>query len=274
MSHIVRHLIAVAGILLAGYAVVVVWTLLAANRLIFHPPAPSYTDRDGVVRVTASDGVELAVRVLPGPDTALGVIYSHGNAEDIGQLAPVLSRIRGLGAAVLAYDYRGYGTSGGRPDVAGTYRDIEAAYEYMQEELAIPPNRIVLWGHSVGSGPTLWLASRAEVAGVIVESAFVSAFRTVTQVPVLPFDKYPNYRRVGSLACPILVVHGRRDEVVPFWHGKALYERAREPKRALWLENSGHNDIPWTGGERYEKQVRAFLDAVRTGKRGAGTSAR
>lgn len=244
------------------YVGLVLLALFTADRQIFLPPASSYDEEDlPVVRVPTEDGARIAVLHLPGPESALTILHSHGNAEDLGHLLPLLERLQGAGFSVLAYDYRGYGLStGGPPSAEGAYLDIAAVYRYATEELGIDPERIILHGRSVGSGPATHLAARRPVGGLVIESGFTSAFRVVTHVPLLPFDRFPNLRTIREVDCPVLVVHGRRDAVIPFSHGERLYRAAPGPKHLLVVDEAGHNDLPQVAGERYERAFREFAD--------------
>ena len=163
-----------------------------------------------------------------------------------------------MGFAVFSYDYQGYGTSGGKPTVSKSYQDIDAAYAYLTEDLAVSPNQIIVYGRSVGGGPSVDLATRQPVAGLILESTFVSAFRALTQVPIYPFDKFENLAKLKRVTCPVLVMHGSEDEVVPFWQGQALFAAAKDPKRSLWVEGAGHNEVMWIAGDRYFAALQEF----------------
>lgn len=235
-----------------------------SDRMIFLPPASSYRARDlPVVLVETEDGASVATLHLPNPEATFTLLYSHGNGEDLGHLAGLLEELRGAGFAVLAYDYRGYGLSrGGAPTADGAYRDQAAVYRYATEELRIPPSRIILYGRSVGSGPAVELATRAPVAGLVIESGFVSAFRVMTGVSLLPFDKFPNLRNLRKVECPVLVIHGTADEVIPLSHGERLFAAAPGPKEALWVEGAHHNDVAWVGGARYQEALRAFAASI------------
>jgi fermentation-respiration switch protein FrsA (DUF1100 family) len=135
---------------------------------------------------------------------------------------------------------------------------MAAVYRHAVETLKVPPSRIVLYGRSVGSGPASDLAARVPVGGLVLESAFVSAFRVLTKVPLLPFDRFHNLHHVRQVRAPILVIHGTDDEVIPVSHGRRLYEAAREPKQALWVEGAHHNDVPIVAGPRYWSTLAAF----------------
>ncbi len=215
-----------------------------------------------MVLLDTADGGRIAAVHLPNPGATHTILYSHGNAEDLGHVRPVLEIVRDAGFAVLAYDYRGYGLSDGKPSEAATYRDIDAAWAHLTGRLRVPPQRVILLGRSVGAGPSVDLAARAPVGGLVLESAFVSAFRVVTRVPLLPFDKYRNLDKLARVGCPVLVIHGTADEVVPLWHGQRLFEAAREPKRALWVDGAGHNDLMLVAGRRYARALADFAALV------------
>ena len=259
-----RAAAAFMGLLLGAYALVALLAFSYADKLIFLPPPSSYGRADlSVSRIPVGDD-SVAVVYLPA-ESALTILYSHGNAEDLGHLAPLLRNLHGLGFGVLAYDYRGYGLSqGGRASAAKATEDAEAVYAYATGPLGIAPARLVLYGRSVGSGPTLALAARHSAAGVVLESAFTSAFRVVTRVRIFPFDRFPNIGLIGQVHCPVLVIHGTADEVVPFAHGRALYDAAPGPKQSLWVEGAGHNDLEAVAGSRYGAALVGFAQLIET----------
>lgn len=229
-----------------------------ADRLMFYPETSPPWTTDIPIKVRTADGVILPAVHLPNAPAAYTVLFSHGNAEDIRDLAPLLNEIHEAGFAVFAYDYRGYGTDDGVPTEENAYQDIDAAYAYLTGTLGVAPAQIVAYGRSVGGGPAIDLASRKPLAGLIVESTFVTAFRVRTHIPILPFDKFRNIDKIAGVHAPVLVMHGIDDEIIPVWHGRALFERAREPKLALWVEHAGHNDVPLVAGARYAKTLRKF----------------
>ena len=231
---------------------------VVSDRMIFLPPSATYRDGAGTLRLTTADGIGISAVHLVNPQAGFTILYSHGNAEDLGLVAPFLARLREWGFSVLAYDYRGYGTSDGVPSERGAYEDVEAAYAYLTRTAGVPPQRIIAYGRSVGSGPAVDLAVRHALAGLVVESGFVSAFRVVTRIPLLPFDKFRNLAKIARVRCPVLVMHGERDDVVPIAHGRQLYRAAPEPKRSLWVETAGHNDFSLVAGDRQAQALREF----------------
>lgn len=251
------------AILLTGaYAVLAALVGCCADRLMFFPHDSSYADSGEIIKLTASDGVTISARHFANPSAKYTILHSHGNGEDMGDLAFIYTQIRDAGFNVLAYDYHGYGTSGGRASESAAYADIDAAYEYLTDKLQVPPERIIVLGRSIGGGPSVDLAARKPVGGLILESSFVSAFRVVTRIPLLLWDKFENLKKLPSVKCPILVIHGENDRIVSTWHGKRLYEAAPGKKQCLWVEAAGHNDLFDVAAERYGQALRDFAALV------------
>jgi fermentation-respiration switch protein FrsA (DUF1100 family) len=260
--------------LLLVYGGVCLLAFVVSDRVIFQPPPATYEDTIRILKLSAADGARISAVHLPHPSPAYTILYSHGNAEDLGLVAPVLTRLREWGFAVFAYDYHGYGTSEGRPSESRVYQDIDAAYAYLTATLGVAPGRIIAYGRSVGSGPAVDLAARKPLGGLVVESGFVSAFRVVLRLPVLPVDKFRNLGKIARVACPVLVMHGTEDEIVPFAHGRRLFDAAPEPRRSLWIEAARHNDFMLVAGERQGRSLRelaALIDQVET-RRGSSPS--
>jgi abhydrolase domain-containing protein 17 len=252
----VKALLVTALIVYAAFAA---FAWLVSDRMIFQPPTPSYRAGQLPIVMVPTDGGSIATLHLPNPRAAVTLLYAHGNAEDLGQLAPHLEELRRAGFAVLAFDYRGYGMStGGPPSAAGATSDMAAVYHHAVKTLGIPPSRLVLYGRSVGSGPATDLATRVPIGGLVLESAFVSAFRVLTRVSLLPFDRFHNLRHIRRVHAPVLVIHGTEDEVIPLSHGRLLYEAAGQPKQALWIEGAHHNDVSLVAGPRFWSTLAAF----------------
>ncbi|HVR44284.1 MAG TPA: alpha/beta hydrolase [Thermoanaerobaculia bacterium] len=245
---------------LAGWVALAAFAALTADRQIFLPPRSSYRQGELPVHlIPVGDGVRIAALHLPNPEADFTIVFSHGNAEDLGHLAPLLAEIRDAGFGVVGWDYRGYGLSSGGPATArNVTSDVEAIYRWATGELGIPPAAIVPYGRSVGSGPATHLAAREPVGGLVIESGFTSAFRVVTRVPLLPFDRFPNLREIRNVRCPVLVIHGIRDRIIPLSHGKALHAAAPGPKQALWVPGAGHNDLHAVAGDTWNKALEEF----------------
>lgn len=245
------------------YVVLTLFAFFGSDSMIFVPQASSYGDGPEIIKIEVEDATYISAVYLYNPDAQFTILYSHGNAEDIGNVRPILERFEEKGFSVFAYDYRGYGTSGGRASEANAYRDIEAAYEYLLERLEVPPERIIVMGRSVGGGPAVELALHRQTAGLICESCFVSAFRVMTRIRLLCFDKFNNIDKIKKLGCPVLIIHGTDDRIIPAWHGQKLFEAAIEPRFCLWVEGAGHNDdIAAIAGESYWNIIKELTAAI------------
>ncbi len=251
-----------ARIALGAYASLFAFAWFFSDAVIFQPRPSSYSDEPPYRKIPAPGGGFVAIRSLRNPDARFTILFSHGNAEDLGDIEPALSAFAAHGFSVVAYDYSGYGTSAGNPSEQAAYANILTVYEYLLREHGLPPERIIAFGRSVGSGPSVELAIRKPIGGLILESAFTSAFRVATILPILPFDRFKNIRKISSVRCPLLFIHGRRDGIVAFRHGETLYNRAPSPKMRLWVDGAGHNNVMQTAGDAYWETIAKFERCV------------
>jgi fermentation-respiration switch protein FrsA (DUF1100 family) len=240
------------------YASVAALAWFYSDRMIFLPPAPSYSDRPEILKVPTEGGERIAAIYLANPAATYTLLFSHGNAEDLGSVVSLLPGLAHLGFSVFAYDYSGYGLSDGTPSERRVYADIDGAYDYLTGPLHVPPQRIIAYGRSLGAGAAVDLAARRPVGGLILESPFLSAFRVMTRVPLFPFDKFRNAGKIGRVRCPLLVMHGEADEIVPLWHGRQLFDKAPGPKIFVAIPGAHHNDFMWVAGDRYGRALRDF----------------
>ncbi len=191
-------------------------------------------------------------------------LFSTGNAGTISERLVSIGQFRDLGFDVLIYDYGGYGESSGRPSEQRLYNDVRAMWRHLAEDRGVPAKRIVLFGRSLGSGPTIQLATEVTPGAVIVESAFRSVPAMARRMfPVYPVnlmvrDRYDNEAKITEIDVPKLFVHSPQDEVIPFDHGRALYEMAPEPKQFLEIAG-GHNDGFVAARTTYMEGFRQFL---------------
>uniref|UniRef100_A0A2K6GA99 palmitoyl-protein hydrolase n=1 Tax=Propithecus coquereli TaxID=379532 RepID=A0A2K6GA99_PROCO len=188
------------------------------------------------------------------------VLFSHGNAVDLGQMC---SFYIGLGSRihcnVFSYDYSGYGVSSGKPSEKNLYADIDAAWQALRTRYGISPDSIILYGQSIGTVPTVDLASRYECAAVVLHSPLTSGMRVAfpDTRKTYCFDAFPNIEKVSKITSPVLIIHGTEDEVIDFSHGLALYERCPKAVEPLWVEGAGHNDIELYS--QYLERLRRFI---------------
>jgi abhydrolase domain-containing protein 17 len=245
------------------YAIVCLYVFLTADTKIFLPQLSSYQDTKDIIKITTPDQIQLSAIYLQNPASSYTILYAHGNAEDLGDIELVLQKLQGLDFNVFAYDYRGYGTSQGTPTEGNAYQDIETVYNYLTQQLGVPSQGIIAYGRSVGSGSAVDLASRKPLAGLVLESAFTSAFRVIVSFPILPFDKFPNLNKIKKVNCPVLVMHGKADETIPFHHGQQLFAATKSAKLSLWVDEAGHNDLMWVAGEQYAKILPKFAQLIK-----------
>lgn len=248
--------------LMVYYLLFTAFIYFFSDYAIFPAPKPSYQDSSNILKLKTEDGVKISAVYLRHPNAKYTILFSHGNAEDIGIIMPLLESFYQKGFSVFAYDYHGYGTSYGKPSENNTYLDIEAAYRFLTVQLHILPDHIILFGRSLGTGPSLELAIRVPVAGLILESPMLSAFRLVTVIPIFLVDKYRNEAKIKKLKIPILIIHGTQDTIIPFWHGKRLFKLVHEPKTLFPVENAGHNNVMDVGGERYLDAIVSFSKSL------------
>ena len=251
-----RHLL---GMLLLGYLLALLAVILLFDRVLFQPHPPGYTKSDDIVFIPVGEGEKIAAAWLPNPQARYTILHSHGNGEDLGDIMTELREFHDRGFAVLAYDYRGYGLSSGRPTEANACADIEAAYRFLTETNKVPAARIIVHGYSVGGGPAVWLASRHRVGGLVLESAFTTALATVTRLPLFPVDRFRNIDLIGRVTAPILVIHGTDDRIIPYSLGEKLFAAAPSPKRFLRVEGAGHYGLRDDAGERYWHAWQTFM---------------
>ena len=235
-----------------------------ADRLIFFPPTSSYgDDLEGLIWLESAAGDRIAARYVESVGADVTVLFAHGNAEDVGDGAFHADRYASLGVSVLAFDYPGYGLSSGRPSEAGAYAAADAAYRYLSDHVDVAPSAIIAHGRSLGGGVMVDLASRQTVGGLVVESSFVSAYRVVTRVPLVPVDQFKSLRKLSSVGSPVLVIHGDCDDLIAPWHGRRLYEAVPADRRfSLWVERAGHNDLEAVAGETYWTALAEFGGVV------------
>ncbi len=225
------------------------------------------------VWLTARDGVRVHGWFLPAPTNAppdqarLAVLVAHGNGGNISHRFALYGLLHALGLDVLAFDYRGYGRSEGRPNEEGTYLDAEAAADWL-EARGFPRARILALGESLGGGVVSELARRRPgLGGIVLQSSFTSipdvgAERYSFLLPrLLASIRYDTRARLPELGLPVLILHGREDTLIGFHHAEANFAAASGPK---WLrETAGdHNDPPDLDRAGYLAAWPEFLAAV------------
>ncbi|KAL3527021.1 hypothetical protein ACH5RR_011677 [Cinchona calisaya] len=252
---------------------------IAAKFAFFPPTPPSYT-----VVVDNSCGVKLCIPEVPvredvdvlklrtrrgndivavhvkHPKASATMLYSHGNAADLGQMFELFVELSiRLRVNLMGYDYSGYGQSTGKPTEYNTYADIDAIYKCLKEQYGVKDEQLILYGQSVGSGPTVDLASRVpNLRGVVLHSPLMSGIRVLYPVKrTYWLDIYKNIDKIGIINCPVLVIHGTADEVVDCSHGKQLWEHCKLKYEPLWINGGGHCNLELF--PEYIKHLKKFV---------------
>lgn len=243
------------------YGIMSLFACTMADRLIFQPPGPGYAaDAEALIRFETRAGESIAALHFPAPEGRPTLLYSHGNAEDIGHSLPVYRAFEQAGLGVFAYDYPGYGQSSGRPTEGSCERAIEAAWNHMTTDLGIAADDIVIVGRSVGSGPSVWLDSEVEARGLVLISPFTSSFAVMPPTHLLlPGNRFPNKARIKRSTTPLLVIHGEADGVIPAAHGKTLVKAsAAADKTFHGIPRVGHNDLFHRAGPEVIEAINSF----------------
>lgn len=218
-----------------------------------------------------NQGAKLHAWYFQNPDkNAPVILFSHGNAGNIGHRLMLAKCLLDAGASVFLFDYRSFGKSEGTKNLQGIADDSRAAYDYLVVNRKIPTNKVVLYGESIGGGPTCDLASKVQAGGVILDSTFTSLLH-VAKKKVAFFNIYPDFLQpipamnnisvLQGKHAPLLIIHGQLDEVIPISEANENFQSASDPKRLLTLPNSTHNwkepDFPL-----YVKGVHEFLKQI------------
>lgn len=244
----------------AAYAGIVGYLMLNQKAMIYHPeerqvaaPAAEFSLHEQHVSYPSTDGVKLTAWIVPAKEVdevkGMWMLICHGNLGNIGfgQRPEFYAYMRDLGLNLFAFDYRGYGASSGSPDEDGLYADAQASYDYLTKTLHIAPDQIIIFGHSLGSGVAIELASKVPAAGLVIEGAYTSvAQRGQELYPLLPItlvasQRFPSIDRIGAIKTPKLFLHSPEDSVIPYAHGQRLYAQAHAAKRFVDVKGGHEN---------------------------------
>ena len=261
----------------AAYLLLVAAAYLFQSQLVYFPgtgreveatPRAMGLDFEPVT-IATDDGERLAAWWVPAQNALGTVLFFHGNAGNISQRLEYLAMFHRLRYSTLAVDYRGYGGSTGTPSEEGTYRDASASWDYLRHARLARERDIVIVGESLGGAVAAWLAARVGPRAVVLASTFKSVPDLGAEVyPFLPVRliariRYDTISTIPQIGVPVLVAHSPEDEIIPYRHGRALFDAAREPKRFLVLAG-GHNDgFLYARGE-WVAALGAFLEEAQT----------
>ncbi|MCF8043314.1 MAG: alpha/beta hydrolase [Desulfarculaceae bacterium] len=242
------------------------------DRQIFFPEKDYYAQPGDFglsaqdVWLDAGDGVRLHGWYIPAPGAADVVLFCHGNAGNISHRLENLALMHRAGMAVFIFDYRGYGQSQGKPSEQGMYLDAEAAWRWAQGQAQSQGGQVVIFGRSLGGVAATYLASRQRPAGLILESTFTNLGAMAKSFFPLPGlegwlkGRFNSLGRAPRVSCPVLMLHGDADDIVPYRLGRELFEALPQPKRFITLRGAGHNDTYVVGGTAYFSRLEKFVN--------------
>ncbi len=264
------------ALFLAGYAGLALLVYVFQSRMLYfpdskivHSPEHIGLDYDGVV-FRSMDGVRLSGWFIPAENAHGVILFHHGNAGNISHRLDSIALFHHLRWSVFIFDYRGYGSSEGKPSEEGTYLDAQGAWDHLVRDRGADPSKIVCFGRSLGGAIAARLASEKTPAGLILEATFASIpdlaadLYRFLPVRLLSRLQYNTLSLMQAIRCPVLVVHSRDDEIIPYRHAQRIYEAAGAPKRLLEIRGS-HNEGFLSSGRVYLDGLEGFLAECASG---------
>lgn len=241
------------------------------RRLLYYPdrlppdlPPPAWAGRCEEVRLECEDGLSIHGLWWPEPAGAPVILFFHGNAQEVYSWSPVQMEFEPLGCRLLLVDYHGYGKSDGEPGEQALYVDGRASLAWLAER-GVGDGDIIVFGKSLGGAVACEIAQDRRFRALILESTFTTLASVASRLfPLIPgglelSESYESIEKIVRVACPILVIHGGRDELIPAREGLRLFEAAPSPKELYLVDGAGHNDVSYIAGGEYARRIRSFL---------------
>lgn len=236
------------------FLVLVILLYVFQTKLIFYPGklSPNYKFRlrqgDEEVFIKTEDGERINGLFYHGSRSEI-ILYFHGNAGDLSGWQFVAEDFVGAGYNMLIIDYRGYGKSTGAVSEKGFYKDAAASYTFLIEEKRFHPQSIIVYGRSIGTGVAVDLARKNACKGLVLESPYTSLGKLANEK--LPFFfpslylkfSFNNIAKINQVQCPVVFIHGRKDELIPSSHSEKLFQKFSGRKKLILVEGGSHNDI-------------------------------
>jgi fermentation-respiration switch protein FrsA (DUF1100 family) len=258
---------------LLAYAAVVALVFFFQARLVYYPgigrevavTPQAYGLAFEAAELRTPDGETLHGWWVPADNARGTVLFLHGNAGNISHRLDYLMMFNRLGHSTFIFDYRGYGRSTGAPSEDGTYRDAEAAWDYLRQARSVRQQDLVIVGESLGGGVATALAAKVPPRALVLLSTFTSVNDLGAEIywflPVRLINRirYDNLRNLERIRAPLFVAHSRDDEIVPYAHGRRLFDAAPEPKEFLEMRG-GHNEGLVFTRKEWTAQLASFLD--------------
>ena len=279
-----KFLLPVIRVLVLAYIGLVIALYFGQSNRVFMPRKDVLETPKSIglkfedIQIRTKDNVNLSAWFVPAKDKdpiGKGVIlFCHGNGGNIGNRVSYLPIFKDLGLATFLFDYRGYGKSEGQPSEEGTYKDVEAAWQYLTQERKIPPQKIMIYGESLGGAIASYIAQTTtqqnpqnSAAGLILTSTFTSISDRAAEIyPFLPIRllsrfSYNSIDRLPNIKIPVLIIHSTEDEIIPFHHGEKNFQVANSPKKLVKLRGS-HNEGFLDSLETYRNGINEFIQKI------------
>lgn len=267
-------LVSIFVVVLIGYGFWAVILYFMQPALLYSPVRniPYTPEEIGLeyedVKFRTADRLRLDGWYVPAEGAELTVLFCHGNGGNMMHRLDSISIFHSLGLNVFIFDYRGYGGSEGTPSEEGTYLDVRGAYRWLKNKKKTSPEDIIIFGRSLGGGIGTYLATKVKARALVIESTFTSYVdigkKFYPYMPIKWFARfnYPTKEYIRKVRCPVMVIHSRSDEVVPFEFGLDLYEEAGEPKEFVEIAG-GHNDGFLISSEIYKGAWMKWLKTLK-----------
>ncbi len=250
--------------LLISAVVIILLSYIFQRHLIYFPDKhkPRLQDYNAtdmcLVKLRTKDNIELSSWYKSAKQNQPTLLFLHGNAGNIGYRMPLIRKFIKAGFGVFLLEYRGYGGNKGSPTEQGLYEDGQTALTFLYKK-GIKPQKIILYGESLGTGIATKLAAENPIACIILQSPFTSLANLARfHYPwsiIKPWDKYSSIKRMKQIHAPLLVVHGKKDNIVPFTEGLAIFNEANNPKDIFVFDEKNHNDL-WDAHDFFEKIIK------------------
>jgi pimeloyl-ACP methyl ester carboxylesterase len=279
-----KFLLPVIRVLVLAYIGLAIALYFGQSNMVFMPSKDVLETPKSIglkfedIQITTKDNVNLSAWFVPAKDhDSIGkgvILFCHGNGGNIGNRVSYLPIFKDLGLATFLFDYRGYGKSEGQPSEEGTYKDVEAAWQYLTQERKIPPQKIIIYGESLGGAIASYIAQTTtqqnpqnSAAGLILASTFTSiSDRAAELYPFLPIRllskfSYNSIERLPNIKIPVLIIHSTEDEIIPFHHGEKNFQVVNVPKKLVKLRGD-HNGGFLDSLETYRNGINEFIQKI------------
>jgi fermentation-respiration switch protein FrsA (DUF1100 family) len=261
----IKHAIYICLMLLIGCEAIV-------NRMAFFPTVTKAVAVENIpagvkeIYIVTEDKVRLQCFLVSNSRAKNIVIYFHGNAGNIYDRIPELIAIAKTGLNVLGVGYRGYGKSTGKPSEKGIYEDGEASLKYATEELGYLPDKIFMCGRSLGTVVALNVSAKRKLAGIILITPMTSGKEMAKShgfgpLAVFAGEAFNNLKKLPEIISPVLIIHGDRDEVVPWAMGEQIFELLHVSKKMVTIRGGFHNELEFANSELYWNSIKEFVQA-------------